>query len=187
MITVFAEGVTDQVLLTRLLSDLRTEGGVRIVASGGSDAARPLARKQLLVSRDPVALVIDSDTTDPAKVTQQQRELEDYLRWGAQGTPFIVVQFVPQIEIIFFQHPAVLRRLLRTEVDEHAIFAGKFAPKAFVEGLLASSGSEGLSGILGRLTDQDVAELRENDTVKRLRTFVRESGSMAEHRAIRSA
>src|SRR3954465_848280 len=128
MITVFVEGPSDQVLLSRLVSDLGQEEEIRLVASGGRDAARPLARKQLLVARDPVALVIDSDTTDSMRVAQQQRDLEDYLRWGAQGVGFAVIQFVPEIEVIFFQKPAVLRRALGQELDGSAVIAGKFAP-----------------------------------------------------------
>jgi hypothetical protein len=187
MTTVFAEGETDRALLACLLSDLRPGRELRIVASGGSDAARPLARKQLLLSRDPVALVIDSDTTDAERISQQQRDLEDYLRWGAQGTPFSVVQFVPHIEIIFFDHPVVLRRLLGADVDEHAVFAGKFAPKAVLERLVAGTEVGSPTEMLRRLTEQDLAELRRHETVDALRQFIWQSESAGERRSVRTA
>ena len=49
---------------------------------GGRDAARPMARKFLLQYGEPIALLLDSDTTDVERAQQQQRDLEDYLRYG---------------------------------------------------------------------------------------------------------
>jgi hypothetical protein len=174
MITVFAEGHSDEVVLSRLVSDLVPAEEIRLVASGGRDAARPLARKQLLLTREPVALVIDSDTTDSMRVAQQQRDLEDYLRWGAQGAGFAVIQFVPEIEVIFFQQPAVLRRALGQDIDASAVIAGKFAPAAMLKQLMAQAGIDSFSTLVARLDEADLAELRTVEPVAALRRFLQQ-------------
>jgi hypothetical protein len=172
MITVFVEGRSDEVVLSRLLSDLVPEEDIRLVASGGRDAARPLARKQLLVTRNPVALVIDSDTTDSMRVAQQQRDLEDYLRWGAQGVGFAVIQFVPEIEVIFFQGAAVLSRALGRDLDASTVIAGKFAPAAMLKQLMAQAGVDSLASLVARLDESDLAELRTVEPIAALRNFL---------------
>lgn len=173
MITIFVEGPTDELLLSRLLDDLG--GLLRIVVTGGRDAARPLARKQLLVAKEPVALVIDSDTTDPMRIAQQQRDLEDYLRFGAQGVPFAVIQFVPEAEGILFQNPAVLRNALGREPDESALVAGKFAPRAMVKQLMARNGNDDFASVVARLGEADLREIRRLEPVATLRKFIQQS------------
>lgn len=170
--TVFVEGVFDQLLIQRLLSDLHKQNGLRIKAAGGRDAARPRARKELLVSRQPVALVLDADTTDPTRVQQQQRDLEDYLSWGAQGLPFRVIQFTPELEVVFFNHPEVLTRIFDRKPDEMVILAGQAAPRHVLTQLLQGHKVPDRIDLIKMLTDADLDVLREDRLVAELRSFV---------------
>ncbi len=172
MTTVFAEGPSDRRLLERLLADLQPRCGFRVVAANGRDAARPRARTHLVVARQPVALVMDAETTDAGRIMQQQRDLEDYFLWVSQGVPFRVVQFVPEVEVVFFQHPEVLRRVLGGRLDRNALVAGRFAPRAVLEELLRGGS---LTELIERLTEEDLEELRKHEAVAELRSFVESS------------
>ncbi|HEX6747906.1 MAG TPA: hypothetical protein VF092_11500 [Longimicrobium sp.] len=172
MITIFAESITDRRLLERLLADLGPGCAFRVIHADGRDAARPLARTHLAIAHQPVALVMDAETTDTARIMQLQRDLEDYFLWVSQGVPFRVVQFIPEVEVVFFHHPEVLRRFLGDRLDKHAVVAGRFAPRAVLEELLQGSS---LTELIERLTEEDLEELRKHETVAELRSFVESS------------
>jgi hypothetical protein len=172
MVTVFVEGVADQQLIEHLLADLVQGGAARVIASGGRDAARPRARKELLVRRRPVALVINSGTLDASRVAQQQRDLEDYLDWGGHGLGAEVIQFVPEAEVLFFHAPAVLERILHRGLDPDTVVAGGFAPRAVLERLALQAGSKRLGDLFEMLSPLDLEVLREQEPIARLRTFI---------------
>jgi hypothetical protein len=174
MTTIFVEGASDRELISRLLRDVAEVGAFRVVAANGRDAARPLARKQLLISRSPVALVTDSDTTDRGRIEEQQEDLEDYLRWVSQGVPFAVIQFVPQIEAVFFRCPRILERISGERLDANALAAAVCAPAAVLQNLFGHR-ADLIAAILPHLTEEDVAALRTHGSVRKLRQFVRNS------------
>jgi len=170
---IFVEGATAQKLLARVLEDLKPRYASRVVQGGGRDAVRPMARRQLLTKREPVALVVDSDTTNERRAKTQRRELEDYLAWGAAGTPFKVVQFIPEIEVVFFDCPSVLYRIVGKKIDTHAQEAGKLAPHRALAMLMPAY--EKIAGI-DKLRREDVGELRKHPVMVELRQFVEAAG-----------
>jgi hypothetical protein len=129
MIHVVTEGPFDQRLIEVALADLASTGSFGVESYGGRDSGRPVARKHLLRHKDPIVFVIDADTSDPRKVQQQQRDLEDYFAWGGHGLPFRVITFVPEMEIVFFQQTAFLERLLGRSLEPAIKVAGRIAPK----------------------------------------------------------
>ncbi len=169
---IIVEGATDQKLLEKLLADMRPAASFKVVAAQGRDVARPLARKQLITAHEPVVLVVDSDTTDEHRAREEQRGLEDYLAWGAATTPFKVLQFVPEIEVLFFDSPRTLQRLVGTPVDANVAAAGKLAPRKMLEMLTPGRTR---SQLIDGLQDGDLQELRENPSIHDLRAFVTET------------
>ncbi len=168
---VLVEGPLDQKILELLLGDLAANHPLRLANAGGHNAARPLARKHMVIHHEPVALVLDADTQDESRVRAQQRELEDYLRWGASGVPFCVLQFVPAIEVIFFECPEPLERILGRRLPEETKVAGRFAPRQLLESLAGSS-FQNTSDLLKRLDENDLQKLRSHATIESLREFV---------------
>jgi hypothetical protein len=166
---IYVEGPVDQKLLEQLLADLRPGASFKVLAAGGRDAARPMARRKLLTAQEPVVLVVDADTTDDQKARTQLRDIEEYLAWGSAATPHKVSQFVPEMEAVFFDSPAVLKRLIGEDVSEQATAAGKFAPKK-VLAMLAHDASA--SSLIDRLEPTELDALRKHPVVAELRRFV---------------
>jgi hypothetical protein len=148
---------------------LKPKTSFTVVETRGRDAARPMARKQLLITHEPVVLVVDSDTTDDRRTKVQRRELEEYLAWGAADTPFKVLQFVPELEVVFFDSPSVLRSLVGKSVDKHAEAAGKLAPRKVLAMLVPDRDRLAL---IDKLRPTDVKELRKHPVIVDLRSFV---------------
>jgi hypothetical protein len=172
MITVVTEGPFHERLLTLLLADVAGRCSVQVIAGGNRDAARPLARQESLQTRQPVAFVIDADTEDAGRVTQQQRDLDYYFAWGGNGQAILVVQFVPSIEIIFFERPRVLERLIGRRLDPAVMVAGEIAPRAVLDRAMPELGERKLADRLHELTPDDLRELRTHPAVASIRHFV---------------
>lgn len=172
MITVVTEGPFHERLLKLLLADLAAPCGVQVISGGNRDAARPLARQESLQTRQPVVFVIDADTEDAGRVAQQQRDLDYYFSWGGNGQAIRVVQFVPTIEIIFFERPRVLERLIGRRLDQAMMVAGEIAPKAVLDRAVPALGERKLGDRLNELTLDDLHELRTHPTVASIRYFV---------------
>jgi hypothetical protein len=168
MSIVVTEGLLHQRLLDLLLSDVAERYPVQVIAGGSADAARPLARRESLLGQQPVVLAIDAGSVDAGHVGAQQRDLEFYFSWGANGLPLKVVQFVPGIEVIFFQRPQVLERLLGRKLDPALMIAGEVAPRALLERL----GHGNLEDRLGELTPADLYQLRGHPAIAAIREFV---------------
>jgi len=167
--TVYVEGDTDKSLLEILLEDLRQTRNFNIIACGSRDAARPIARKQLIGTHQPVALVVDADTTDVHRAQSDTRDLLDYLHWGAGSTPFAVMQFVPEIESVFFDCPETLRSLVGHTVDDSWLSVGKNAPKVVLQSLTKHPNSEHW---ISKLNLSDIDLLRKHPVVAKLREFL---------------
>lgn len=177
IVHILVEGEIDQRIIEQLLTDLRKTHSFKIMKCGGRDAARPMARKLLLQYSEPVALLLDADTTDTNRAHQQQRDLEDYLRWAPREIPFIVQQFVPEIEVIFFERPKAVMHVLGRNLREKTILIGKKAPKEMLKDLLEEKHIGGIEGMLSKFNDADLGDLREHPMAKGLRDFIEQHGA----------
>lgn len=180
MLHIFVESPFDKQLLDRLLEDLPTPHQFLVHASNGRDAARPVARKYLLVYREPVVFVFDADNRDEAYVRRQQRDYEDYLRWGGHGIPFKVVQFVPELAVIFFEQPGPLERLLGHALDVQSKVAGRFAPMEILRDFCSELTMRSPSDLVTRLSENDLRDLRSGKTIADLRDFVIQESAISQ-------
>lgn len=167
--SIVVEGPVDHALLDRLLDDLREEHPFHIIEARGRNAARPVARRELVTKQAPVVLVLDSDTTNEDEASRQLRELHDYLSWNTWGNSFKIVQFVPEIEVLFFELPKVLESIIGKKVDEVAAGAGKAAPRRVLSLLVPSLDRIAL---VKKLKPADLDALRKHPKLVELRTFL---------------
>lgn len=173
MLHILVEGSFDRELVKRLLADLDQSYNFRVQTVQGRNAGRPIARKCLLIHREPIVFIIDADTSDAHEVQQYQRDLEDYLSWGGHGVNYKVIQFVPELEVIFFEKPGPLERLLGHPLDEHQKVAGRFAPREVLKGLHKELGIVDRADIPNNLKQDDLNEFRSHTTITELREFVK--------------
>jgi hypothetical protein len=168
-ILIFVEGTTDAKFLDRLLSDLKGTTEYKIVSANGANAVRPMARKALVTRHEPVVLVLDADSHNSSQVASQQRELSEYLAWGSGTTPFKVIQFVPEIEVLFFESPSVLNRHLGPKFKKEFEQVGKIAPKRMLTEVLSEKSTLSL---IDSLNEVDLGELRRAPEIAGLRDFI---------------
>lgn len=168
MTTIFVESTASQMLLERLLADLAPTHPLKIIHADGPDAARPLARQHLLTRRAPVVLLLDAGTTDERRVKGQQRDLEYYMGWGGMHTSYAVLQFVPEAEVVFFENPAVLQRLLGRTLPPELVEVGRFAPRKVLASL-SQNAPFPYPSLLNQLCERDLKDLRGSPVVEELR------------------
>jgi hypothetical protein len=88
-----------------------------------------MARTAQLTSDDAVILVTNAATTDHEAALARKQELTDYLAWGARNRSFLLVQFVPEIDVVFFDIPGLLERVVGSSLDPLLLRLGRKAPR----------------------------------------------------------
>lgn len=167
---IFVEGPSDGALIQLAVADLAPHHAWRIVICDGANAARPMARKALLTSSDPVILVTDADTTDPIAAQARASDLTGYLAWSAGDKPFKLIQFIPESEVVFFQVPGLLTTVLDRTVDPLVLQLGVNAPKQAIAVLGLS-----VPQIAAALSNDAVERLRAHPLLAEVRGFLRET------------
>jgi hypothetical protein len=165
---IFVEGVDDGALMRLALDDMAAQRTFQIIVADGANAARPMARRALLTSTDPVILVTDADTTDRAAALARARDLNDYLAWSAGDKPYKLIQFVPESEVVFFEVPGLLENVLGKPVDPVFMKIGEDAPKKVMSVLGTSVRQIASAPVDAAL----VTRLREHPLLAEIREFV---------------
>jgi hypothetical protein len=178
-LSIIVESSFHQQLLGRLLADLPQADSFRIGAGDGRDGARPVARKRILVDGEIIVFVMDAATSDEHRVLEQQNDYEYYFSWGGRGLPFKVVQFVPEIEVVFFEAPGPLERMLGGSLASEIKIAGRFAPRELLKTMFPKLGVKDRMELVERLNDDDLKQFRSHKTVADLREFIVQECSLS--------
>lgn len=167
---VVTEGPRDAAMLKRILPE-KIVRVVEILAAGGIDSARALARSLLASRQLPVALVVDADSDDESTIRERLSFHEFYLRQGAAGTPFRVFAAVPEIEALFFEDQAFVEQITQQRFSDKDWEFAKRHPKeclarAMPEAALSSS------AVLDSLTGTTVHAMQRHPLVRDLTEFL---------------
>jgi hypothetical protein len=151
---------------------------MRFYASQGKVSAVTVGRNILVHEGGPVLLAIDSDTLD----IERQREDEATALAAievAYATDFITMQplfkvftFRPCIEVVFFEAPKALERLLEKQVDERTIEEGRARPKQLLQELYGAKESFWLEKLIRQIDEPMQDLLRQGEQATRLREMV---------------
>jgi hypothetical protein len=136
-VAVVTEGAADSAIIGRVFAasfrdehsadvSPRRSGSVEIVPAGGASAAESLARSIVVSRPNPVALAIDADEIDTARIAERQRFLESSLAMYGSRRPTLVVLFVPTIEATLCRQPAALTGVALSEIERER---AKFDPR----------------------------------------------------------
>jgi hypothetical protein len=138
------------------------------------------ARTILAVRREPVALVLNADTTDPAAVSTRRQEVEEVIGEAASRAPFRWLLAVPALQSLLFSRPDLLTRTFGKGMFalDRVLDIGRFSPREAYR-LLDPNGSEEATfgRLLEALSAEDLAALRKEPPVRELIAFVTEIGS----------
>ncbi|MBI2301936.1 MAG: hypothetical protein HYU66_23790 [Armatimonadetes bacterium] len=157
--TVVVEGITDRLLLERLLEEELASGLIRrIVEAGGRSAAESLGRTVLAVRRQPVVVVMDADSTDQEAIAARRSYLESALAMVGPPPLWRVVLAVPVLEACLLDHPDVAADLLGHALSPSELELAEEAPTL----LLSRAGvrKPAIRDLVARLDDGQVRALR---------------------------
>jgi hypothetical protein len=168
--------LTDSEFPSALLERLLTEeerACVWIKAFSGT-SMYSMARTLLASRGTPVAVVIDADTPSSKGVTRVWQDADDLLGDVARTLlPYKIIVAVPEIEVLFFRSPELLRRRFDGAVTDHLLELAQYSARGALRKLAADGDSEKLRWeILKSLTDEDVAALRQSDLVREVLEFI---------------
>lgn len=169
---IVVEGKTD-VLILRVLLHNELTNGMRFFAGQGRESLVTLARNLLVHEGEPVLLVMDIAT---AEVQSRDEMVAETLRaLSTVGAPsmFQVFTFVPEIEIVFFEAPDVLQRVLGTTLPQPALEEARLKPKSVLHGLLDEAKIPNLEALLRKLDEEAIEALSRGEQAVALKEAVR--------------
>jgi hypothetical protein len=174
--TVLTEANFDGMLLAILLADEEKRDGITIGVVSGLSSGYSFARTMLAVKRTPVAVVIDADSPEPEVGLERQRSAEEVLGDAASGVPFRVIVAVPELEILFFERPQLLKKVYGKSVTTLIIELGELSPRRALQKLDPDLTYEHLRfKILKAMDETDIRALRATPLMKDLLSFLREA------------
>jgi hypothetical protein len=158
-----------------------------LVLAGERSGMNSVARTLLVKYKEPVAVILETHTSDAATVGEKLRSMEYLLEIVAGGTPFKVVPCVPEIEVIFFEAPNLLKSMFpKFDLATYSMFC-KTQPREVLNLLLNQGGGPTtLEQFLASLTEKDLEKLRTKGPAQELIQFISEATSALEKQGIKS-
>jgi hypothetical protein len=174
--SVLTEANFDGMLLATLLGNEENRDGVEIRVVRGLSSGYSFARTMLAVKRIPVAVVIDADSPEQEVASERQRSAEEVLGDAAAGVPFRVIVAVPELEILFFKRPQLLKKVYGKSVTTLITELGQVSPRRALQKLDPDLDYEHLRfKILKAMDEEDIKALRATALIKELLSFLREA------------
>jgi hypothetical protein len=162
-------------LLDELIEKERAHGQADVYVVPGLTSGYSAARTLLAVERTPVAVFIESGSSEERVAAEQKLRVEEVLG-DAAGTSalFAVIMVEPSMDTLFFQSPPLIERVFNRTLDEHLREIAALSPRIALSKL---SGMQDLdttrSRILDALDESDINALRAARPVSELLTFIR--------------
>jgi|SRR5882724_1149713 len=177
-LTIISEGESDTRLIRKLIAHELTSD-MKFYASQGRLSLLSLARNLIVHEGGPVLLVMDADSTNP----HVRRELEAMTiaaisGAGGDGTLlpnqrlFNVFMFVPEIEVVFFEAPRVLERIMNKPVDTDTVELGLTEPKKVLVKLTGDSKALAVDLLSRKIDEEGIEILRAGKQARALRQTV---------------
>lgn len=180
--SVFTDSSFSMKLIKRLIREEVGSLDLRIVYSAPMSTLYSGVLTRLAVLGEPVALVLDTETTDPAAVTRRRQSAEEVIGDAAARAPFRMLLAVPSLESLLFTRPSLLARAFGDRADDggRSQELGRLSPRDAYK-RLDPEGAEGsaFNKLLQAMEDDNVISLREESPIRELIAFVTEVGSPA--------
>ena len=180
--TIFLEGQSDLAILRAVLPpdllkacDLKPTAGRSTIVS--------VARTHLIRHNAPTAVLIDTDTMDPAAIAELVQTTRYLMGAVAGKTPFDIIYCVPEIETIFFVDMAPLQRIFPQFGSVYFLQFASTKPKEQLEVLFQRGGGPpDLRGLLDQLTSDEIERLRSTYPIAHVIVFITNNTDVATSR-----
>ncbi len=169
---IVTEGKTDVLIIRKLLSAELT-CGIRFFAAQGRESLVTLGRNLLVHEGGPVLLVMDVATAELQSRGDMTAETMRAL--GAVGAPgaFDVFAFTPEIEVVFFEAPDALQRVLKTTLTVNVLKEGLVKPKPTLMQLMVEVGIPNTEVLIRKFDEEATQSISRGKQAMALREKVR--------------
>lgn len=138
-LAVVVESRAESVLMERLLSRGPSLGACFLPAEGQGSLVT-IARSIMVHEGGPLIVVTGAETSNPRFAAETRGLARFAIEQVAPDPTFDVFMFIPQVDVVFFEAPCILRRRFGAALTETALAVGRFDPLNTLESLLAPEG-----------------------------------------------
>lgn len=141
-----------------------------------------VARTLLVKHREPVVVMLDTNTTEPTAVLELVQTYESLVGAAAAGVPYKILRSIPDLESILFEDTdGKLLRTLFPSMPPAVVtaLAWQKSKKALEYMFKEGGGPSNLGELLAKLTEEDKASLRRTHPIDQLITFIEECAAIA--------
>lgn len=182
-VMIVVEGKTDELILKAILP-ADVSKNAQFVVGSGRYSAQSLARTILAYERQPVALVLDADTTDESSVKEQLAYVRKALGEVAFDLPYEAFLAVPTIEAVIFESKSLLEKLVQRSVSQEEWDYAKTMPRKVLGKIGTGDYRLRLSKMLRHLDEATIKELQQHPLINQLCTFLCSASAATEQDAI---
>ncbi len=174
MLHILVDSNTGEALLVKLLQAEQRAGSIRIRSSTIRSSLYSSARTLLMLRKEPVAVVLDADSTRSGVADLRRQSAEEVIGEAAGVAPLRILVAVPAMEALVFRRPDAIARAYG-QVPQSLIELGLVSPWTALEKLDRTASTDQVSlNIVKELDDADVSALRAESPVRELLEFLGE-------------
>jgi len=171
---------TDLAWLRWLLAPEIKEYKITCYFGGTQSAAISLGRSIVGVRLEPVIVVVNSGTTDPEKVAEDEGDMRWLLGRAAPPSLWRLCVAVPAVEAWILSDAKLMKQLFGGPLPNGEKSRLVQDPKAAMEQLFKQAGAKYTPAAIQRVTKkQDASLLREREPVRSIRQYVEELAAIS--------
>jgi len=171
---VVVEGETEAYLLRAVLPN-ELLSHLDIVRTGGGSNLVSVARSLLVTRRRPLAVLVDTDSTDERIVREKKQSTEELLKAVSAGVPTKVILLIPEVEILLFDAPGLLANVFGHQLPNEVLILARNNPKEALSQLIKGQKElRSIHQLLDRLTDEGIEALRSTGPIRELMEFLKQ-------------
>jgi hypothetical protein len=171
MLHVLVESNTAAILLVKVLQEEQQASSVEIRCSTPPSSLYAAARTLLVVRNEPVAVMLDADSTDPEAANRRRLAAEEVIGEASGSAPLRVLMAVPGLKALLFRRTGAIERAYG-HLPQGLFELGLLSPRDALEKLDPNCSSHQSSlNIIKELNDADVAALRAESPLRELLEF----------------
>ena len=174
MLNVLVGSNTAAMLLLKLMKSEQEAGLVDFRCAQPASSLYSAAKTLLEIRNEPVALILDADSTEPMMAARVHDDADEVIGESAAAGPLRILVAIPAIESLLFRRPEAVRRAYAT-VSDDLLDLGLISPGDALQKMNGSTSRYHASfTIITKLNTDDVASLRSESPVRELLEFLDE-------------
>jgi hypothetical protein len=161
-------------LLLKLMKSEQEAGLVDFRCAHPTSSLYSAAKTLLEIRNEPVAVVLDADSTEPMMAARVYEEAAEVIGESAAAGPLRILVAIPAIESLLFRRPEAVRRAY-ANVSDDLLDLGLVSPGDALQKMNGTPSRYHASiAIITKLNTDDITALRIESPVRELREFVDE-------------